>query len=153
MEAHLSPRGRCIALIPYYAGARISEVVRLDVDDIQMSARKGRLRLYGKGGKFREVDIHPKLRTELQLWLDERPNWPHADDNRALPRMKRIAQQKLVKADASDQVPSSLSGMVADKPIDWTIIAQQYDQMVGHRLAAGHGRGRAGAAPLHPRRS
>lgn len=84
VEAHLSPRGRCIALIPYYAGARISEVVRLDVDDIQMSARKGRLRLYGKGGKFREVDIHPKLRTELQLWLDERPNWPRADDNRAL---------------------------------------------------------------------
>jgi integrase len=54
VEAHLSPRG-----IPYYAGARISEVVRLDTGDVQMSARKGRLRLYGKGGKFREVDIHP----------------------------------------------------------------------------------------------
>ncbi|WP_157255000.1 tyrosine-type recombinase/integrase [Nonomuraea typhae] len=49
-----------------------------------MSARKGRLRLYGKGGKFREVDIHPKLRTELQLWLDERPNWPKAGDSPAL---------------------------------------------------------------------
>ncbi|WP_162794630.1 site-specific integrase [Nonomuraea lactucae] len=84
MEAHLSPRGRCIALIPYYAGARISEVVRLDVGDVQMSARKGKLRLYGKGGKFREVDICPKLRTELQLWLDERPDWPHADISRAL---------------------------------------------------------------------
>lgn len=35
-------------------------------------------------GKFREVDIRPKLRTELQLWLDERPNRPHAGDNRAL---------------------------------------------------------------------
>ncbi|MFI0420769.1 tyrosine-type recombinase/integrase [Spongiactinospora sp. 9N601] len=84
VEAHLSPRGRCIALIPYYAGARISEVARLDVGDVQMSARKGKLRLYGKGGKFREVDIHPKLRSELQLWLDERPNWPHAGDSRAL---------------------------------------------------------------------
>ncbi|MEW9554969.1 hypothetical protein [Nonomuraea sp. NPDC050783] len=57
--AHLPPRGRCIALIPYYAGARISKVVRLDVGDVQLSARKGRLRLYGTGGKFREVDIHP----------------------------------------------------------------------------------------------
>ncbi|MET8052771.1 tyrosine-type recombinase/integrase [Streptosporangium sp. NPDC005286] len=84
VEAHLSPRDRCIALIPYYAGARISEVVRLDTGDVQMSARKGRLRLYGKGGKFWEVDIHPKLRTELQLWLDERPDWPHSGDNRAL---------------------------------------------------------------------
>jgi integrase len=74
VEAHLSPRDRCIASIPYYAGARISEVVRLDIDDVLLSARKGRLRLYGKGGKFREVDIHPQLRHELQLWLDERPN-------------------------------------------------------------------------------
>ncbi|MDP4510246.1 tyrosine-type recombinase/integrase [Nonomuraea turcica] len=84
VEAHLSPRNRCIALIPCYAGARISEVVHLDVDDVHLSARKGKLRLYGKGDKFREVDIHPKLRTALQLWLDERPNWPHTGDSRAL---------------------------------------------------------------------
>ncbi|WP_308805714.1 tyrosine-type recombinase/integrase [Acrocarpospora corrugata] len=42
------------------------------------------MRLCGKGGKFREVDVHPKLRAELQVWLDERPNWPEADSNRAL---------------------------------------------------------------------
>ncbi|MFI6739190.1 tyrosine-type recombinase/integrase [Nonomuraea sp. NPDC050451] len=74
-------RGR---LIPYYAGARISEVVRLDVDDVRLSARKGKLRLYGKGDKFREVEIHPKLHPELQVWLDERPTWPEADANPAL---------------------------------------------------------------------
>ncbi|MGW0593115.1 tyrosine-type recombinase/integrase [Streptosporangium sp. NPDC002607] len=28
--------------------------------------------------------MHPKLRSELQLWLDERPNWPRAGDNPAL---------------------------------------------------------------------
>ncbi|MER7506676.1 Tn3 family transposase [Nonomuraea pusilla] len=44
-----------------------------------------------------------------------------------LPRMKRIAHQKLVKADADDQVPSCLTGMVADKPIDWEIIARRQD--------------------------
>jgi TnpA family transposase len=42
-----------------------------------------------------------------------------------LPRIKRIAHQKLVKADAADQVPACLTGMVADKPVDWEIIAQQ----------------------------
>ncbi|MCK2219907.1 hypothetical protein MF672_039845 [Actinomadura sp. ATCC 31491] len=57
--------------MPYYAGARISEVVRLDVDDVQMPALKGRVRLYGKGGEFREADSHPELRTEPQLWLDD----------------------------------------------------------------------------------
>ncbi|WP_051864848.1 hypothetical protein [Streptosporangium roseum] len=40
VEAHLSPRDRCIASIPYYVGARISEVVRLDVGDVLLSARK-----------------------------------------------------------------------------------------------------------------
>jgi integrase/recombinase XerC len=30
------------------------------------------------------VQIHPKLRTELDLWLDERPHWPGATHNRAL---------------------------------------------------------------------
>ncbi|MCG5218098.1 tyrosine-type recombinase/integrase [Streptosporangium soli] len=35
-------------------------------------------------GAVATVEIHPQLRTELQLWLDERPNWPHAGDNRAL---------------------------------------------------------------------
>ncbi|WP_326821462.1 Tn3 family transposase [Streptosporangium sp. NBC_01756] len=52
-----------------------------------------------------------------------------------LPRMKRIAHQKLVKADADDQVPACLEGMVADKPVDWEIIAQQYDQMVKYATA------------------
>ena len=52
-----------------------------------------------------------------------------------LPRMKNIAHQKLAKAGADDQVPSCLAGMVADKPVDWEIIAQQYDQMVKYATA------------------
>ena len=58
VEQVTSPRDRCIALIPYYAGARISEVVRLDTGDVRRSARKGVLRIYGKGDKVREVPIH-----------------------------------------------------------------------------------------------
>ena len=84
VEAHLSPRDRAIALIPYYAGARISEVVGLDVDDVHRSARKAHLRIHGKGSKTRTVAIHPKLRVELELWLEERPHWPSSDTTRAL---------------------------------------------------------------------
>ena len=43
-----SPRDQAIALAPFYAGARISEIVGLDVDDVRVSARKGILRIYGK---------------------------------------------------------------------------------------------------------
>jgi len=71
-------------LLPFCAGLRIAETVRLDLDDVRLSARKGILRVYGKGDKLREVPIHPQLRTELQLWLDERPDWPSAATEPAL---------------------------------------------------------------------
>jgi integrase/recombinase XerC len=41
--------------------ARISEAVGLDVDDVRLSARKGILRILGKGEKVREVPVHPQL--------------------------------------------------------------------------------------------
>jgi integrase len=47
VEAHLSPRDRALAGVLLYAGARISEAVRLDVDDVRLSARKGALRILG----------------------------------------------------------------------------------------------------------
>jgi len=84
VEAHLSPRDRALAGVLFYAGARISEAVGLDVDDARLSARKGVLRILGKGEKVREVPIHPQLRRDLTLWLEERSNWPGANATPAL---------------------------------------------------------------------
>jgi site-specific recombinase XerD len=58
--------------------------VRLDVGDVRRSARKGVLRIYGKGGKVREVPIHAKLRPGLERWLTERTAWPGAGASPAL---------------------------------------------------------------------
>ncbi|SEN72492.1 hypothetical protein [Nonomuraea pusilla] len=44
-----SPRDKAIALLPYYAGLRISEVVGLDLADLRLSARKAELRIRGTG--------------------------------------------------------------------------------------------------------
>jgi len=79
-----SPRDQALALVAFYAGARIGEIVALDVDDVALSARKGALRILGKGERVREVPTHPKLRAVLAGWLDERPNWPGAKDSAAL---------------------------------------------------------------------
>ena len=62
-----------------YAGTRIAEIVGLDVDDVQLSARKGILRILGKGEKVREIPIHPDLRAALSDWIGERADWPGAD--------------------------------------------------------------------------
>ena len=80
VQASPSPRDQAIALIPFYAGTRIAEIVGLDVDDVGRSARKGVLRVYGKGARVREIPIHPQLRKALTGWLDERPDWPGADN-------------------------------------------------------------------------
>jgi site-specific recombinase XerD len=79
-----SPRDRALALVPFYAGARISETVALDLDDLRLSARKAILRIYGKGERVREIPIHPQLRKALDDWLHERPEWPNANENPAL---------------------------------------------------------------------
>lgn len=73
VQACPSARDRAIALIPFYAGARIAEVAALDVDDVRVSARKGHIHLVGKGEKSRDVVLHPDLREALAAWLAERP--------------------------------------------------------------------------------
>ena len=48
----------------------------LDIDDVRLSARKGALVVrYGKGDHYREVPVHPELRQDLAIWLEERPDW------------------------------------------------------------------------------
>lgn len=79
VERWPEPRDRALALVPFYAGARISEVVALDVDDVRMSRRIGELRLYGKGGKVRTVPLKPQLRAALATWIEQRAAWPGAD--------------------------------------------------------------------------
>jgi site-specific recombinase XerD len=74
VEACPRARDRAIALLPLYAGTRISEVCALDVADVRLSARKGELHIVGKGEKSRTVPAHPKLREALAAWLAERPS-------------------------------------------------------------------------------
>ncbi|MDN5749322.1 MAG: tyrosine-type recombinase/integrase [Pseudonocardia sp.] len=83
-----SGRDTVIALLPFYTGLRIGEVVGLDLADVALSARKGTLRVRGKGrdgGKLRELPLtRPELRSALTAWLAERPHWPGADTSPAL---------------------------------------------------------------------
>ncbi|MEV4111957.1 tyrosine-type recombinase/integrase [Nonomuraea sp. NPDC049695] len=82
-----SPRDKAIALLPYYAGLRISEIVGLDLADVRLSARKGELRIRGKGrdrGKIRLLPVHPDLRQALTDWLTTRTAWKGADTHTAL---------------------------------------------------------------------
>ena len=84
VQACESARDRALALVPFYAGARIAETVALDLDDVRLSARKGALRVLGKGERLREVPIHPQLRTALADWLASRQGRTGAVESPAL---------------------------------------------------------------------
>jgi site-specific recombinase XerD len=88
VEHCASARDTVVALLPFYAGLRISEVVGLDLDDVALSARKGSLRIRGKGrdgGRLRELPLtRPELRSALATWLEQRPTWPTATQSPAL---------------------------------------------------------------------
>jgi integrase/recombinase XerC len=78
VEACDSARDRLMALLPLYAGLRVSEVAGLDLEDITISARKASLRIVGKGTKVRMVPVNPQLRTAMQNYLAVRGNEPGA---------------------------------------------------------------------------
>jgi site-specific recombinase XerD len=84
VQACGSARDRALALVPFYAGTRIAETVALDLADVRLSARKGVLRVLGKGERLREVPIHPQLRMALAEWLAERQDWSGAAESQAL---------------------------------------------------------------------
>jgi site-specific recombinase XerC len=76
IQAHPAPRDRVLALLPFYAGLRIAEAVALDIDDIKLSARKGTLRVHGKGHKIREVPIHPNCAPTCNSGSTNAPTGP-----------------------------------------------------------------------------
>ncbi|MEO3812263.1 site-specific integrase [Sphaerisporangium sp. B11E5] len=82
-----SPRDKALALLPYYAGLRLSEVVGLDLADVRLSARGGELRIRGEGrdaGKIRLLPVHPDLHQALAGWLRARAGWKGAGTHAAV---------------------------------------------------------------------
>lgn len=80
-----SVRNAAIGLLILYTGLRVEEVDALDVDDVVMSARRGKVIVRdGKGGVYREIPLHYAARAALRAWLDVRPEHRGADNTRAL---------------------------------------------------------------------
>lgn len=78
-------RDRAMALLLFYAGLRLGELCGLDVEDVAVTARKGRVVVRsGKGGSYREVILNSEVREALSGWLAERKGWPGSEEKAAL---------------------------------------------------------------------
>ena len=61
-------------------GIRVSELANLRLSDLAISDRKGRIIVrWGKGGKYREIDLNADARQAISGYLEVRPNV--ADDH------------------------------------------------------------------------
>ena len=92
-------------------------MVGLDVADVNVSARKGTLRILGKGARLRQVPLHTELRRALTEWLFERESWPGAAASPALFLNQRGG--RLSVRGAHDVI----TGIVADAGLDDDITA------------------------------
>lgn len=96
-----SPRNTAIALLLLYTGLRVEELQDLDLDDVPISARRGKVVVRaGKGevgGTYREVPLHRAAREALRAWLDERPAHRGGQDTNAL-FLNRLGGRLLVRS-------------------------------------------------------
>jgi site-specific recombinase XerC len=81
-----------------FTALRLSEAVALDLEDLQVTARKGRIVVRsGKGDLQREVPLNPLVRQVLDEWLGERTAiatpGEQAMFSRARARASRYARQ------------------------------------------------------------
>jgi len=85
VERRESPRDRAIALLLINTGLRIGECGALDVDDVVVSARKGRVVVReGKGDAYREVPLNAEARDALDAWTTVRRKQLEDSQERAL---------------------------------------------------------------------
>lgn len=66
-EEPVQIRAAALLELLYATGARISEAIGIDLDDLDLDA--GLVRLYGKGGKERIVPVGSHARTALGAWV------------------------------------------------------------------------------------
>jgi integrase/recombinase XerC len=73
VERAESARDRALALLLFYTGLRLGECAALNLDDVAVSARKGKVIVRkGKGDVYREVILNAEVREAMQAWLQVR---------------------------------------------------------------------------------
>ena len=66
----LGRRDKAILELFYAAGLRLSELVGLDLEDVDLAGRM--VRVMGKGGKERELPFHRSASDAIRAWLKDR---------------------------------------------------------------------------------
>jgi integrase/recombinase XerD len=134
-------RDRALLEMLYAAGLRITELVELDVDDVDLTART--VRCFGKGSKERVVPVGRMARDAVEAWLVRgrpamTPTAPALFVNRRGGRLTRQGGWKIIKhyADAAglgDTVsPHTLRHSFATHLLDNGADVRVVQELLGH---------------------
>jgi integrase/recombinase XerC len=116
-EQLMLKRDRAILELLYSSGLRVSELVGLDIGNVDYAGQM--LRVLGKGRKERVVPFGTKARYALQAY------WPLRDNILAAPRIKVDAQAVFINGHGTRLTTSSVRDIVKKYAklcnIDWTL--------------------------------
>ena len=106
-----SARDRALVVVMLFTALRLSEAVALDLDDVQVTARKGRVVVRsGKGDLLREVPLNPLVRQVIDEWLGERTAIA-APGEQALFLSRAGARLSLRAADSAVRKVAGMAGL------------------------------------------
>jgi site-specific recombinase XerD len=66
-------RDLCILKIGFAVGLRVSEIVQIDINDLDL--KNGKIKITGKGDRDYSVLVGDKLKQQILLWLDDRAKY------------------------------------------------------------------------------
>ena len=135
-----SRRDEAILVLLLNTGLRLSEVEALDLSNVEIKERSGRVHVrQGKGRKERHVPLNHDVRTALQAWLKVRPDEDTAAlflsqkggrlSSRAIARViKKIA----ARAGLDDVSPHTLRHSFAKNLVDADVGLEKVATLLGH---------------------
>ena len=96
-------RNKCIFLLLYGCGLRISEALELNIKDAPTEEWQDTIRVRGKGNKYREVPLLSDIKENIKKYIELYPKKYNFDDplfigvrgDRLSPRIVQIIMQKM----------------------------------------------------------
>jgi len=131
-------RDQAMVMMMAYCGLRVEELCALDLGDVHISERKGKVVVRsGKGGKKREIPLNAEVRRVLKQWLLNHPGGEpaifvgkHGERITARGVQKRVSD--IGKMVGLDMTPHRLRHTFAKRQVDSGVPLTVISQLMGH---------------------
>lgn len=137
VQAGGSLRDMAIFGLMLHAGLRIGEVCALERGDIEISERKGLVRVHrGKGNKYREVPLNKTARKMLAAWLEKNPDGSLFPNRYGQPisvfGVEKLFREYAYQAKLENVTPHCLRHTFCKNLIDMGVPIDQVAMLAGH---------------------